>query len=196
MLPTPIGFVRLLEAVDVVDQKMADREGAVRLIAEACERGQLKAAYRVDSGGVDDLDTRHWQMPQWRMFEIGMIELDLPLHEGNGRPHPQGFTAKCEREVFVRRDSLDRLVEDLPPAGREKMKGGRPPKYERAAVSAEVSRLMDYHGEFSPEDLEWNAQVRLIEAVRSKFGEASNSTIEGYIKDPLADWRSRRNPKT
>jgi hypothetical protein len=195
MLRTPIGFVRLLEAVEVVGKKAVDREDAVRLIAEACERGQLKAAYRSDTGGIDDLDTRVWQMPQWRMFELGMIELDLPLHD-NGRPHPQGFTAKCEREIFVRRDGLDRLAEALPAPGRERMKGGRPPKYERAAVAAEVNRLMDYHGEFSPEDPEWNAQVRLIEAVRSKFGEASNSTIEGYIKEPLADWRAGRHPKT
>jgi hypothetical protein len=81
---------------------------------------------------------------------------------------------------------------DLPlPKG----KGGRTPRFDRAAVAAEVWRLMDYNGEFRPDD-PWDAQARLIEAVRAKFGEAADSTIEEYIKEPLAKWRESKRPKT
>jgi hypothetical protein len=72
-----------------------------------------------------------------------------------------------------------------------KGKGGRPPKLDRNAAAAEVSRLMEHHGEFSADDPDWNAQARLIEALREKFGEASDSTFEEYVKQPLADWRAR-----
>lgn len=76
-----------------------------------------------------------------------------------------------------------------------KAKGGRPPKFDRAAVGAEVIRLMDHHGEFSADDPEWNAQARLTEAIMAKFGEAAESTVDEYIKAPLAAWRER-HPKT
>lgn len=76
-----------------------------------------------------------------------------------------------------------------------KAKGGRPPKFDHAAVAAEVVRLMDHHGEFSQDDPEWNAQARLTEAIIRRFGEAAESTIDDYIKEPLAAWRERR-PKT
>lgn len=52
---------------------------------------------------------------------------------------------------------------------------------------------MDHNGEFSADDPEWNAEARLIEAIRKKFGEAADSTIATYIKAPLAEWR-KKNP--
>ena len=96
-------------------------------------------------------------------------------------------------------DWLDRHHPQAPAVTRQpKGKGGRPPSFNRNAVAAEVRRLMDHHGEFSADDPEWNAQARLIEAVRKKFGEASDSTLEPYIKEPLAAWRNEKaaSPKT
>lgn len=197
MLPTPLGFVTLLEAVEAAHRKLADKDSAIRMIAEACENGKLAAGYRsaVD-GGAGDLDRRVWQMPQWRsFFETGTIDLDLPLLDERGRPDPAGFTARCTREIFVRRDDVDKLVAHLDgPKG----KGGRPRKFDQDAVAAEVRRLMDHHGEFSTDDPDWNAQIRLVEAVRYRFGEASDSTLEEYIKQPLAHWRAQKHssPKT
>jgi hypothetical protein len=90
-------------------------------------------------------------------------------------------------------------ADDLPS---QKGKGGRPRKLDNAAVSAEVGRLMDHHGEISPDDPDWNALVRLYDALRQKFGlDLADSTLEPYVKKPLADWRERREqnrapPKT
>jgi hypothetical protein len=125
-------------------------------------------------------------------FATGTIDLDLPLVDVKGRPNVHGHTARCTCEIFVRRDGLDLFVAQL---ARPKGKGGRPPKFDQAAVGAEVQRLMDHNSEFSTDDPDWNAQARLIEALREKFGEASDSTFEEYIKEPLADWRAQRSPK-
>lgn len=82
-------------------------------------------------------------------------------------------------------------------ANKPKGKGGRPPRFDRDVVAAEVQRLMNHHGEFSPDDPEWNAQARLVEALRQRFGEASDSTLEDYLREPLAAWRTEKAaPKT
>jgi hypothetical protein len=85
---------------------------------------------------------------------------------------------------------------DLPAA---KGKGGRKPVLDQTAVAAEVERLMDYHNEFIPGDKDWNALARLYDALRQKFGmELANSTLDPYVKKPLADWREQKRapPKT
>jgi len=114
-MKTPFGFVPLLEAIDEVTTKLGSRDSAVRIIAEACECGKLKAGYRsAVTLGADDLDPRIWQYPQSRMFEKGMVELVLPLLDDKYQPHPS-FTSRCEREVFVRRDGLDAVLRNLEP---------------------------------------------------------------------------------
>jgi hypothetical protein len=74
-----------------------------------------------------------------------------------------------------------------------KGKGGRPRRFDPTAVAVEVQELMDHHGEFRPDDPEWDAQARLTDAIRAKFGEAADSTIEEYIKEPLTRWREQRS---
>jgi hypothetical protein len=185
MLPPPIGFITLGEAVEMVRRKALDAE---RAIAEGCESGVIAAAYRSVTGGADDLDRLVWQLPHWRdYFATGEIDLELALLDDQCRPVSDGRTAHCTREIFIRREGFERFVAQL--AG-PKGKGGRPPKFDRAVVAAEVHRLMVHHGEFSADDPEWNGQARLIEALRQRFGEASDSTFEEYIKEPLATWRS------
>lgn len=110
VLPPPPGFVALGEAVEMVGRKVGADLDVYLMIAEACESGKVAAAYRSDIGGADDLDCSVWQLPHWRsFFETGTIDLDLPLLDGRRRPNPSGFTARCTREIFVRRDSLDDL---------------------------------------------------------------------------------------
>ena len=77
-------------------------------------------------------------------------------------------------------------------------RGGRPPLVDWTLVKAEAFRLMDHHDEFSADDPEWNAQVRLEEAIQkfcvSKFGvEPATSTLRGHLGQALKDWRGRKS---
>jgi hypothetical protein len=133
-MEVPIGFITLYEAVDTVGRALfgaswlyaiplnpkADNHDAheriTTVIAEGCEAGKISAAYR-SIMGADELDRHVWQMPHWRnYFVTGTIDLELPLLVAIGRPDPSGHTARCTREIFVRRDSLDRFIKTLAPA--------------------------------------------------------------------------------
>ena len=111
----PIGFVRLHDAVDIVGRKpfgwwrsinelcaspfgegsgadvialglYPDVDYVVTMIAEACEAGEIAAAYRSVTGGADNLDRNVWQGPHWRnYFAAGEIDLDLPLLDDKRR---------------------------------------------------------------------------------------------------------------
>jgi hypothetical protein len=141
-MESPIGFVPLREAVDLVGLKIegpgwrrldevdaaniaydddnlmgyyvdphVDR--VIKSIAEACERGEIFAAYRSVTGAADELPRAKWHSPAWRTyFATGMIDLDLPLLGDGNRPAGT-LTARCTREVFVRRDDLDRFVAQI-----------------------------------------------------------------------------------
>jgi hypothetical protein len=196
MLPTPIGYMTLLEAIEAVGQKIANREDVVRRIAEACESGSIKAVYRSDTGGADDLDTRVWQMPQRRMFEIGMIELDLPLHDNNGRPHPQGFTAKCEREIFLRRDKLEHFVASLAiPIAKAKHQAGAPEQFDWEAIRQFTFSELTNRGDFAEKDQVkgWKAAADLYRSIETRFPEGecpSLTSLKERVPLIVEEWRA------
>jgi hypothetical protein len=91
-----------------------DVDRVVTTIAEACENGRVEAAYETILG-ADSLDQKVWRMPHWRnFFASGTIDLDLPLLDDKLVPVPDGRTARCTRQIFVRRDSLERFMATLP----------------------------------------------------------------------------------
>jgi hypothetical protein len=131
-METPIGFVTLYEAVDIVGRSqfgavweyavlIDDPKGGAHgkittMIAEGCEDGRISAAYRSITG-ADNLDrgvwrARHW----WTYFMTGTIDLDLPLLDDRGEPVSDGRTTRCTREIFIRRDSLQQFIASLGPA--------------------------------------------------------------------------------
>jgi hypothetical protein len=195
MLPTPFGYVTLLEAIETVGQKIAEREDVVRRIAEACESGSIKAAYRSDTGGIDDLDSRVWQMPQRRMFEIGMIELDLPLHDASG-PHPQGFTAKCKRDIFLRRDNLEHFVASLAtPMAKAKTHAGAPEQFDWEAIRQFTFSELTKRGDFGEKDQvkDWKAAADLYRSIESRFPEGecpSLTSLKERVPFIVEEWRA------
>jgi hypothetical protein len=75
---------------------------------------------------------------------------------------------------------------------------GRKPAGNWKIVDAEVFRLMDYHGEFSDDDPEWNAQARLEAAIadfcQKKFNKPpSEATIRAHVCQFLKRWRQSRS---
>jgi hypothetical protein len=104
--------------------------------------------------------------------------------------------------LYSKNDLLDWLERNHPRATsappKQAGRGGRPPLVDWTVAKAEIFRLMNYHGEFSADDPEWNAQVRLEEAIQkfcvSKFGvEPATSTLRGHLGEALRDWRARRS---
>ena len=98
--------------------------------------------------------------------------------------------------VSVQTDTLRRWIDDLtgkaPPNKR-----GRKPKFDWSAIQAEAVRLMDHHGEFSPDDPEWNAQARIEAALFSfcsRLGDAEPSVtqLREYVRAWLSDWRESK----
>jgi hypothetical protein len=222
MLPPPIGFITLYEAVDAVgrvlfgaswqyaiplhheaDNDCDPHERVITMIAEGCEAGAIEAGYRRSwDCGVDALDRNVWHMPHWRnYFATGTIDLiDLPLVDQKGRPDPDGGTVpRCTREIFLRKDSLGEFIKALappvvPPSPSDPARrGGRPPAYPWDKIQRRVHQLMGHHGEFSVDDPKWNAQARLEEILNEEFGVAI-STLREPERLPkfLADWRKAK----
>jgi hypothetical protein len=127
ILETPLGFVTLYEAVDAIGRAMFGpawtysvplgasdsdmHEPVIRAIAEGCESGRIEAAYRKWDTSAEVLDRVIWQRVNWRThFITGTIDLELPLLDEKNRPVTDGRTARCTRELFVRRDGLETFV--------------------------------------------------------------------------------------
>jgi hypothetical protein len=90
-----------------------DVDRVITTIAEACENGRVEAAYETILG-ADRLDQEVWRMPHWRnFFASGTIDLDLPLLDDKLVPVSDGRTARCTRQIFIRRDSLERFMAPL-----------------------------------------------------------------------------------
>jgi hypothetical protein len=170
----------------------------ITMIAEACENGRLEAAYQT-AFGADELDRKMWRMPHWRnYFAAGTIDLDLPYLDDQHRPILDGRTVRCHgRELYIRKDSLERFMEPVVAAAKERAKPaasptrrGRP-SLDWEAIRKAIFELMDHHGEFSPDDPSWNAQARLEEILHDRFS-AGISTLRERLPDILAAWRASK----
>jgi hypothetical protein len=123
----------------------------------------------------------------------------LKVWDGTLECRTDGEGGRLYRSVFLSMADLNRAIG----APATKGKGGRKPIVDWGVVFVELERLMDHHNEFSPDDPEWNAQARLVEALQKfcsdKFGiEPDKNTIEGRIKEPLSQWREQKakHPET
>jgi hypothetical protein len=136
MLPPPIGYAYLYQAVDAIGRALrgpdwvsvrcqdelghevytgsALVDSVIRTVAEACEAGKLAAAFQHVFKGADDLDRDVWRKPHWRnFFASGTTIVDQPRLLVNGEPNPSGEMLPCERKIFIRKDSLAAFVKEL-----------------------------------------------------------------------------------
>jgi hypothetical protein len=201
------------EVAELVAHEDPDIDRVVTMLAERCEAGEIAAAYRSDTGGVDDLDRSFWHLPYWRNYFItGMVDVDLPRFVpstafGGGiaaSPPAEIFAGyeRCTREIFARRRDVERFIATLKPADNElaeapapiKSEGGRPTDRDR--VIAEARRrikgreaLPGTLTEFADLLNKWlDKQPGAIRA--AKTGEVmAAATIEDHVR-PI--WRAYR----
>jgi len=133
MLPPPPGHCYLYQAVNAVGRvkigsdwtevccqdelrgRMRDPSAALQItiktVADACAGAKIKASYRNRDGGIDDIDRAEWAKQVWESyFASGEVILYLPWV-----PPIPGSLARCERTIFVRKDSLEGFVADSKP---------------------------------------------------------------------------------
>jgi hypothetical protein len=141
-MEAPIGFIRLNDAVALLTSARTERDDAMKMLADACEAGKVVAAYRTITG-ADELDRSVWRSPAWRnYFDCGEIEMILPLLDYNGRPNLNGYTARCLREIFIRRDSLSALLAEIPVSVSDALhRPARGPKAEKLERVVDAMRL-------------------------------------------------------
>jgi hypothetical protein len=109
----------------------------------------------------------------------------------------QGTNSVSFVGVTVHRELLRRWLADLSGKASDKKRGPRD-AYPWQKIQAKIIRLMDYYGDFSADDPEWNAQARLEEKLMAFCEEEcrrspSPSQLRTRITPWLAAWRSARN---
>ena len=120
------------------------------------------------------------------------IELDPAAFE-------RDFPAAIEpAESGGMRAGPESILEQNAEAGAKPHPGGRKPVVDWKMVEEEVVRLMEHHGEFSPDDDQWNAQARLEETVadfcQDTFKKLPGETqIREHIRPALECWRRSRS---
>jgi hypothetical protein len=213
MIP-PIGFVTLYAAVDAVgrtmfgarwqyavplsrevDNELDAHERVITLVAEGCEAGAIAAAYQ-SIAGADDLDRAVWRLPHWRgFFTRGMIDLDLPLLDARGRPDPSGHTARCPREIFVRRDSLERFILNVAPDVASSCDGIAPKRPSRGPKADVTTRVVnEMRRELATEGAE-RLKSQTEKVIADRYG-ASRDTIRKARKVVLVETQSKPEIKS
>ena len=75
-------------------------------------------------------------------------------------------------------------------------KRGRSPTIQYEVLKTEFFRLMDYHGDISAYDPEWNSKERVIDALQRFYSESQNAEVSRPSLQPrvnkwLTEWRGR-----
>jgi hypothetical protein len=133
---------------------------------------------------------------------------DLPLLDDKGHPVQDGRTVPvCTREIFVRRDSLDRFIAsiepvtsiepDSKPATQPKAKGGRPQEYELVEIKLFFQQLLAKRGDPTNEKDQsagWKSladAMRMIRDHMEKQGKPVPDKTRFYevLNEVLSDYR-------
>jgi hypothetical protein len=219
----PTGFIFLRDAADELGRKiygaawlpLADHnaetiaetiargtdpmiERVVTLLGEQCEQGAIAAAYRSRTLGADPLDPAVWHTPNWRHYFIdGKIVLELPLLDHQGRPSKEGFTARCDREIFVSKDGLAQLIKEMIPQQHDNLPPKAKPKqsrdtWQKMAIRAAIGTV---YGENTPIPFETKPIVQIARELDTWLQDNREPRPSfGTVEEYLAELKKQRTP--
>jgi len=187
-------------------EEMAARFRAGRTLAEAAQRVEVTLCGRSASR------LPHYRNGLRRVSHLSKIDLEscavlTPVIDGardwlgpmqfadEYAEHGQSTESVTFVGVTVDRESLRCWLAEL--AGKPAPRRGPKPKFEWAAIEVEAARLMDHHGDFSPDDAEWDAQARLEKKLLAfcseRYGrEPSLTQLRKHVGEVLTRWRAKK----
>jgi hypothetical protein len=199
----------------------AEFEDVILRIAKACEAGRTPTACRARDGktehGLGPIESGpDWHADNWpdyfrwgvefgpgsarwifvRQQQFNELLAGLPPAES---PAPIAEAGPEESPPPTTPPARPAIADPAPDASEPVAAGntgGRKPIVTLDKVAAEVSRLMEEKGEFCADDPEWDVQARLEEKIgyfceKLTGKRPSETTLKGYIKGPLQQWRGR-----
>ena len=163
------------------------------LVRGKLDRGELPYTWTDVNGHRRASDDGGPQPPKgwWPRPEFTTINRETGEVRGNALvgPHfpPMYFVKVCPPAAVTNAEE----------PGADRDLGGHSPVVDWEMVDQEVYYLMDYHGEFSADDPEWNTQAQLEKAI-SDYCETTfhvrppEATVRTNILKALKAWRQRR----
>lgn len=166
---------------------------AAELLRRALQTGRIKGrGQSANEGKVREIEVYEWSGYYCDFRRGGLTnEHEAPKFIRLSQIETEGLldALNGEREAPSKEAAADRG------------KGGRKPDLDKETRERAVFDLMDYHGDFSADDPEWNAQARLEGKIRTLVAdttgkEPASSTVRGYVREPLKKWRARKAGRT
>jgi hypothetical protein len=114
------------------------------------------------------------------------FEAEAAIIYADGKPE----WADIRVESLTHATSMPRDVNRRRPGHAESKRGRKP--YDWKTIEATVGDLMDYNGDFGPDQPEWNCQERLIEQITDRLG-IGKSQLAKNLPAMLDRWRVRKS---
>jgi hypothetical protein len=179
------------ELHEQLNKRDAAERKVERLMRNALADGLLCPFIRATNGPIEKLVYREESdREKWRQESFGVPGIqNVPDHLTNPGPDTDG------RPIFLSTSNFKRW---LTPHSSNKQsysaRRGAKPKFDWPPAEAEARRLMEYHGAFSQEDPEWNAQARLEEAIEKYFEKQLGPDAvpsKSMIRLKVSEWLTR-----
>jgi hypothetical protein len=209
------------------DRLGSSRKAVGKLYDLLCDAETHSAKHRVDASGEEIPDTnRHVDHPGFWQDRLLLVadadggddhlkvnytddaDVYLDVHFPGG--HWKFYVRRRDVEHWER---LDPELAAAPPtpskeptpsealSNKLRQKPGRKPDFDWEAIEAKCYALMDHHGDFTPDDPDWDCQARL-EIALMRFcqeiwrREPGPSTLRERLPDWLSAWRWRKTSET
>jgi hypothetical protein len=122
--------------------------------------------------------------------------VDRSARDFGWAPTPISFLELNSRDVtdylcsVVASDESATVAKNTPGEQKSKNKRGALPKFNWQDAKQKFFALMEHHGDFSHDDVEWNCQACAERAISAWFGDQDQYPVESTIRKHVEKWLS------